>query len=40
MKKQINEKKAAILATDGFEQSEFEKPIEAKFQLNTNKHLK
>ena len=29
MKKQLNEKKAAILATDGFEQSEFEKPIEA-----------
>ena len=29
MEKQLNEKKAAILATDGFEQSEFEKPIEA-----------
>lgn len=28
MKKQLNEKKAAILATDGFEQSEFEIPIE------------
>src|ERR1035437_8731071 len=29
MEKQLNEKKAAVLATDGFEQSEFEKPIEA-----------
>lgn len=29
MKNQLNKKKAAILATDGFEQSEFEKPIEA-----------
>lgn len=29
MEKQLNKKKAAILATDGFEQSEFEKPIEA-----------
>lgn len=29
MEKQVNKKKAAILATDGFEQSEFEKPIEA-----------
>jgi protease I len=29
MEKQLNEKKAAILATDGFEQSEFEKQIEA-----------
>src|ERR1035437_2648898 len=29
MKKQLNKKKAAILATDGFEQSEFETPIEA-----------
>jgi len=29
MKNQLNEKKAAILATDGFEQSEFERPIEA-----------
>lgn len=29
MEKQLNEKKAAILVTDGFEQSEFEKPIEA-----------
>lgn len=28
MKKQLNEKKAAIVATDGFEQSEFEKPLE------------
>ena len=40
MKKQLNKKRAAVLATDGFEQSEFETPIEAKFQLNTNKHLK
>jgi len=29
MKNLVNEKKAAILAVDGFEQSEFEKPIEA-----------
>jgi protease I len=29
MEKQVNKKKAAILATNGFEQSEFEKPIEA-----------
>src|ERR1035437_4947020 len=29
MEKQLNEKKTAVLATDGFEQSEFEKPIEA-----------
>lgn len=29
MKNQLNEKKAAILATNGFEQSEFEQPIEA-----------
>jgi protease I len=28
MEKQLNEKKAAVLATDGFEQSEFEYPIE------------
>lgn len=29
MKNQLKEKKTAILATDGFEQSEFEKPLEA-----------
>jgi protease I len=29
MKKQINKKRVAVLATDGFEQSEFKKPIEA-----------
>lgn len=29
MGKQINKKRAAILATDGFERSEFEKPLEA-----------
>ena len=29
MKKQQNKKRAAVLATDGFEQSEFESPIEA-----------
>ena len=29
MKKPLNKKKAAILATDGFEQSDFEVPIEA-----------
>lgn len=28
MEKQITKKRAAILATDGFEQSEFEKPLE------------
>ena len=27
MKKQLNDKKAAILVTNGFEQSEFEKPV-------------
>lgn len=29
MEKLINKKRAAILATNGFEQSEFEKPLEA-----------
>lgn len=29
MEKQLNKKRAAILAMDGFEQSEFEKPLEA-----------
>jgi len=29
MERQLNEKKAAVLATDGFEQSEFEVPIKA-----------
>lgn len=29
MEKQLNKKRVAVMATDGFEQSEFEKPIEA-----------
>jgi len=29
MEKQLNKKKVAVMATDGFEQSEFEKPIKA-----------
>jgi len=29
MEKQLNKKRVAIMATDGFEQSEFEKPIKA-----------